>query len=280
MKKLIMVLCIVAMMVTAVVGMTACGGTKELTGFDIEVAKAVGEKLGVEVEFQLINWNSKETELASKNVDLLWNGLSITPDRLEAMQISTPYLKNKQVAVIRKADKDKYTDEFSLVGKKIVFEGGSAGEDVAKEKYASNSSCTAMNSQMDALMDVNAGSSDVVILDSVLANFYTSSDADFANLMIIPNLVFAEEEYGIAARKGDVGTIDKINTALAELQKDGSLAKIADQFGLTSELCDVTYTSNWDNLTAEEKAGWEYIQGKGKIVIGYTLYAPIAMEKE
>lgn len=137
-----------------------------------------------------------------------------------------------------------------------------------------------MASQMEALMDVKAGSSDVVILDSVLANFYTASDADFTDMMIIPNLVFAEEEYGIAARKGDVGTIDKINTALAELQKDGSLGQIADQFGLKSELCDLTYTSNWDALKPEEKAGWDYIQGKGKIVIGYTLYAPIAFEKE
>lgn len=280
MKKLIMVLCIVAMMVTAVVGMTACGGKTELTGFDIELAKAVGEKLGVEVEFQLINWDTKETELASRNVDLLWNGLSITPERKEAMQISTPYLKNKQVAVIRKADKDKYTDESSLIGKTIVYEKGSAGQDVAEAKYKDNSKCAALGSQMKALMDVKAGSSDVVILDSVLANFYTASDADFADLMIIPNLVFAEEEYGIAARKGDLGTIDKINTALAELQKDGSLGQIADQFGLKSELCDLTYTSNWDNLKEEEKAGWDYIQGKGKIVIGYTLYAPIAFEKE
>lgn len=280
MKKLIMVLCIVAMMVTAVVGMTACGDKTELTGFDIELARAVSEKLGVEVEFQLINWDAKEIELTSKNIDLIWNGLTINSDRLETMQISTPYMKNKQVAVIRKADKDKYTDESSLVGKTIVYEKGSAGQDIAEAKYKDNSKCFALGSQMKALMDVKAKSSDVVILDSVLANYYTASDTDFSDLMIIPNLVFAEEEYGIAARKGDIGTIDKINTALAELQADGSLAKIAEQFGLAGELCDVTYTSNWDNLKEEEKAGWEYIQGRGKIVIGYTKYAPIAFDKE
>ncbi len=73
----------------------------ELIGFETEFAKAVCEKLGLEVEFQVIDWNSKETELASKNIDCIWNGMTITEEREENMQISIPYMENKQVVVVK-----------------------------------------------------------------------------------------------------------------------------------------------------------------------------------
>ncbi len=73
----------------------------ELIGFETEFAKAVGAKLGLEVEFQVIDWNSKETELASKNIDCIWNGMTITEERKENMQISIPYMENKQVVVVK-----------------------------------------------------------------------------------------------------------------------------------------------------------------------------------
>lgn len=75
----------------------------ELVGFETEFAKAVCAKLGLEVEFQKIDWNSKETELASKNIDCIWNGMTITEERAENMQVSIPYMENKQ-AVVVKAD--------------------------------------------------------------------------------------------------------------------------------------------------------------------------------
>ncbi|MDE6372233.1 MAG: hypothetical protein K2L61_01670, partial [Clostridia bacterium] len=73
-------------------------------------------------------------------------------------------------------------------------------------------------------------------------------------------------------------TIDKINTSLAKLQANGELAKLAQKYRLESELCYVSYESKWDTLTDEEKSGWEYIVNKGRFVVGYTLYAPIAYE--
>ena len=75
----------------------------ELIGFETEFAKAVADKLGIAVKFQVIDWNSKETELASKNIDCIWNGMTITAERAENMQISIPYMENKQ-AVVVKAD--------------------------------------------------------------------------------------------------------------------------------------------------------------------------------
>ena len=75
----------------------------KLVGFETEFAEAVAKELGLKVKFQVIDWNSKETELASKNIDCIWNGMTITPEREENMQISIPYMQNKQ-AVVVKAD--------------------------------------------------------------------------------------------------------------------------------------------------------------------------------
>ena len=73
----------------------------ELTGFEVEFGKAVCEKLGVEADFIEINWDAKETELSSKNIDCIWNGMTITEERLENMSISIPYMQNKQVKVVK-----------------------------------------------------------------------------------------------------------------------------------------------------------------------------------
>lgn len=105
----------------------------ELVGFDIELAKAVAEKLGLAVEFQLIEWSAKETKLNSKAIDCIWNGMTINEERLEAMEITIPYLNNKQVAVIRKADKDKYTTLESMSDAIVGAEAGSAGESCIKK---------------------------------------------------------------------------------------------------------------------------------------------------
>ena len=99
----------------------------QLIGFDIDLAKAVGEALGITVEFKEIVWDTKEAELASKNIDVIWNGMTITEERKAAMEISIPYLNNKQVAVIRVEDKELYTTTDSMKKAIIAAEGGSAG---------------------------------------------------------------------------------------------------------------------------------------------------------
>lgn len=100
----------------------------ELIGFDIELAKAVAAKLGLTVEFTLIEWNSKEALLEAKSIDCIWNGMTITEERLAAMEISIPYLNNAQVAVIRKEDADKYKTTADMAEAIVGAEAGSAGE--------------------------------------------------------------------------------------------------------------------------------------------------------
>lgn len=114
-------------------------GDKTTGGFDTDLAKAVFAKINsdlgtnIAVEFKLIDWGKKESEMEAKTIDCVWNGLTVTPARAAQWSITMNYLENKQCAVIRKADKDKYNSYDALKKARIVAEDGSAGEDAAKE---------------------------------------------------------------------------------------------------------------------------------------------------
>ena len=105
----------------------------EWVGFDADMAKAFAKSLGVDAEFVVIDWDNKILELDGKTIDCVWNGLTVTPARAAQWSITMNYLENKQCAVIRKADKDKYNSYDALKKARIVAEDGSAGEDAAKE---------------------------------------------------------------------------------------------------------------------------------------------------
>lgn len=114
-------------------------GGKTTGGFDTDLAKAVFAKINsdlgtnIAVEFKLIEWSNKESEMEAKTIDCVWNGLTVTPARAAQWSITMNYLENKQCAVVRKADKDKYNSYDALKKARIVAEDGSAGEDAAKE---------------------------------------------------------------------------------------------------------------------------------------------------
>lgn len=104
----------------------------KLVGFDVEVAEAVAARLGLEVKHERILWANLVQELDGKSVDVIWNGMTITNSLTARIGISVPYMESKQVAIIRKADKDKYTNLNSLRDAKVVVENGSVGEEVAR----------------------------------------------------------------------------------------------------------------------------------------------------
>ncbi|MGN0163185.1 MAG: transporter substrate-binding domain-containing protein [Candidatus Ornithomonoglobus sp.] len=202
----------------------------ELVGFETEFATAVFEKLGLTPEFQEIDWDSKEVELSSKNIDCIWNGLTITPERQEAMSITIPYLENRQVLVVRAEDVDKYT--ASLDGANVIAEAGSAGEELATSDDAAftGASFTAVQSQATALVEVSSGTSDVAVIDYVMAGGSVGEGTSFENLAII-DLDFESEEYGVAFRQGSDVT-EEANAAMQELVADGTLQTIAEKYGV------------------------------------------------
>ncbi len=132
-----------------------------------------------------------------------------------------------------------------------------------------------LDSQMDVLIQLNAKSIDVGVMDSVMAGYYMSQDSTYSDsLMIVENLTLATEQYGIAARKGS-GFTKMINQALIDLANDGTVDTIADKYGLKSEIC-IDKNATVAELTDAEKEDWDYIKGQGKFILGYTLFAPIA----
>ena len=199
------------------------------TGFDTELATAVCGKLGVEPEFVEINWDTKETELAAKSIDCIWNGLTLTADREENMACTKPYVKNAQVVVVK--DGTDYTSTADLVGKTVVAEAGSAGETTIEEdENLAQADYVSKGVQTDCLMEVAAGTADAAVLDLTLASAMIGEGTDYANLKIVDELNV--EEYGVAFRKGsDVATA--VDSAFDELKADGTMQALADKYDLT-----------------------------------------------
>ena len=140
-------------------------------GFDTEFAEAVCAKLGVEPDFVEINWDTKEIELEAKTIDCIWNGFTMTEEREENLDFSVPYILNKQVVVIRKADAAKYTDTAALADARLVAEVASAGETaIADDENLSKATYTAVTKQTDALLEVKSNTADAAVLDYTLAN--------------------------------------------------------------------------------------------------------------
>lgn len=208
----------------------------ELIGFETEFAKAVCKELGVEPVFQLISWDAKETELAGKTIDCIWNGMTITDDRLANMSISTPYMANKQVLLVKAENADKYLKAEDMEGAKIVAEIESAGESVAKEdEFFAKATYNPVDSQAKALMEVASGVADGCVVDYVLSIGMIGEGTDYEDLVVVDELAFADEEYGIAFRKGS-DTTAAVNAAITKLVENGELAKIAESYKLTEQI--------------------------------------------
>lgn len=206
-----------------------------IVGFDIDVAAAVCEKLGVTLKCQPIDWSAKELELSSGAVDCLWNGMTITEDRKAAMEMSAPYCANAQVVCV-KADSEIKT-LADLSGKVVGLQAGSSAVEAlnkAEELKASLAEAAEFDDYMVALMDLDAGNVDAVLIDEVVANYYiTAKQADYRLL----EEKLADEEYGIGFRKGDVALRDAVNEALTALYQDGSLNPILEKwFGNTETI--------------------------------------------
>ena len=220
-----------------------------LTGYDTEVAEAICAKLGLTPEFVEINWDSKEIELNSKNIDCIWNGMCITPERKENMSMTNAYLYNTQAIV---AKTDKMADLLAnLEGVNVVAEQGSTGEGkllgtieddetvvVSAKEFFSKSNYTAVDSMAKALMEVKSGTADIALVDSVCALAMVGEGTDYADMSVNLDNNFGLQEYGIAFRKGSDVT-EKVNEIIVELTKDGTVAEIAGRYGLTDALVPV-----------------------------------------
>ena len=145
------------------------GDDGEWIGFDADYARAVCEKLGVTPVFKEIDWDNKLVSLQAKEIDCIWNGMTITDAIENAADCTAAYMYNTQVAVVKKENAEKYKTIADLAGATIAAEGGSAGEKVVLGNDTLKDGCKSVNAQTDALLEVLSGASDAAIVDLTLA---------------------------------------------------------------------------------------------------------------
>lgn len=277
MKKKLLVLLTVLVLMMGTLAMTGCGSSEEtsaddaswtyvedkgeliiglddtfapmgyrdednnLVGFDIDLANAVGKELGVKVKFQPINWDSKEMELTSKNIDCIWNGMSATPERMESMSLSYKYLNNK-IIVMTLSDDVKVATAEDMANYKIGTQADSAALETmqANEAYDTFSdNITEYKTYDQALMDMQAGRIDCIVVDQVLGEYKNSK---LKEKMTVCDYNFGDDYYAIGFRAGETELTNKVNDAIKALIDNGTAAEISnDWFGKDIVVFEPTY---------------------------------------
>ena len=199
------------------------------TGFDAEFATLFAEELGVDIEFFVISdWGKKFVELETKNIDAVWNGMTITEEATLNASVSAPYVVNAQVLVMKADVVANYKDAASLQDLTVAVENGSAGQDAATAAGVKN--IVPVQDQGAALLEVKAGTSDACVIDITMANAMTGEGTDYADLAA--GISLTSEEYGVAFRK-DSDLTAKFNDFMDKLIADGTLQALADKYELT-----------------------------------------------
>ncbi len=196
-----------------------------IVGFDIDLAKEVCKRMGVELVLQPVDWDSKEMELGNKNIDCIWNGLSYSDKRDEEMTLSQSYMGNTQVGVVL-ADSDIKSLE-DMKDKVVAVQSGSTASeamDEHKEIKDSLKELLKIDDNVQAMMDLEIGGSDAVVMDEVVARYYMEKNKGKYKLL---DDSLADEKYVIGFRKGDKALCDEVEKQLKAMKEDGTLAQIS-----------------------------------------------------
>lgn len=196
------------------------------SGFDIDLALEVFERLDIPVSFQYINWDAKTLELNSGNIDAIWNGFTITPQRLEEVLFTESYLDNS-IVVIVKNENTTINSLSDLSGKYIAVESESSGQHALEDDLAllDSINLNRFTSINEALLDLNAGNSDAVVADEIYARYMIQQSNQ--KFKIVENISLSSEEYAIGLRKDDEEMKTKINNTLKEIKSDGTATDLS-----------------------------------------------------
>ena len=210
----------------------------KLVGFDTELAEAVAKKLGMEIEFKLIDWKNKYLELESGAINCIWNGFTYNCadddgiQRSDKVDFSYAYMNNEQCVVVRTADAQTLNTKEALADKKGAAEDGSAGEGVVKGFISDKNQYVGCAAQTNTLTELMSNAVDFVVIDYTMAKSLIGK-GDYASLTIVESIDIEAEEYAIGFKKGSSLTAN-VNKALEELAADGTMSALAEKYGLTN----------------------------------------------
>ena len=203
------------------------------TGFDVDLANAVFKESGIQVNWQPIDLDMKETELNNGTIDLIWNGYSMTKEREEKVRFTNPYMINKQVLVTKKSS--GITDFADMKGKTLGVQSGSSGYDaflaspkVLKDIVAGKDA-TQYETLTQALIDLKNNRIDGLLIDEVYANYYLKQEGELDRYNIIPS-AFTGEDFAVGSRKADKTLVEKINQGFKTLYQKGIFQKISQKW--------------------------------------------------
>lgn len=204
------------------------GDDGEFTGFDLDLAAEVAKRLGKEIKYQPIAWDAKDMELASGNIDCIWNGFS-TKNREDKYTWTKPYMKNDQVFVVR-SDSDISSFE-DLAGKTVEVQIDSSAEAVLKENAELSGTFAKLQTVADfntGFMDLEMGGVDALAMNSVVANYQITKRGSKGFKVLDKPL--SSEEYAVGFKLGNTILRDEVQTALEEMKADGTLKSISEKW--------------------------------------------------
>ena len=206
-------------------------------GFDLDVAQKVCDNLGWELVKKPINWDSKDMELNSGNIDCIWNGFTIN-GREDDYTWSDPYLNNEQVMVV--ASDSGIETLADLAGKNVVVQAASAALDALnsednKELTDSFASLTENPDYNTAFMNIDSGAADAVAVDIGVAK-YQLAQREEGKYKILDEPI-QSEQYGIGFAKGNEKLRDTVWAEVMKLYDEGEIDKLAEQYGVADMLC-------------------------------------------
>ena len=195
-------------------------------GFDADLARAFAESLGVEAQFQLIDWDNKVFELDGHTIDVVWNGMTLTDEVMAAMDCSNAYCNNAQIVILPADVAEDYPDVESLAGLSFAVESGSAGQAQAEEN---GFTYTEVMDQATAVLEVASGTADAAIIDSLMAAAMVGEGASYDQLTYTIEL--NSEEYGVGFRKGS-DLVELLNQFFVDSYADGTMMELAGTYGV------------------------------------------------
>ena len=205
----------------------------QYTGFDIDLAQAVSEKLGFKVQFQPIDWDMKETELQNGTIDAIWNGYSATDERREKVAFSIPYMENQQVLVAKKSQQIHSVDDMK--DKTLGAQAGSSGyldfeaqPDLLKNRVK-DQKANQYQSFNEALIDLKNDRIDALLIDRVYANYYLQSEGILNDYNVF-SAGFESESFAVGVRPADKRLLQALNQSFVELHQEGKFQEISQKW--------------------------------------------------